>query len=261
MDNWEVSKPPSEPEGLAVIEGMFSLLGIPCSGLVLGALKHLWRRAEDRVSVFGRRVQKELDAAYADGKMLRTDWFPEVDRESAPGAEVAERALFLARDEIEAKKIPYQSLLFVRLLLDTEYDVYEAHRFLRVFAALSYRQLCVLALAFFLHCRGERLDGPDSPWQGKFDRLGCASLRSNSAGRLTYGNVILLNESMDLVRLGLLRQAEHLILNRSDVKPISLRPDGMAFLLIANARLWNIPDSDISPLVRILSAHAEDNDQ
>ena len=84
-----------------------------------------------------------------NGDKLREDgFFDGSDSSRSDAEEVAESVILKVQREPEEKKIPYMGYLFSSIVFDAEVSAQLAHQLAKVAEQLTYRQLCILKLAF-----------------------------------------------------------------------------------------------------------------
>lgn len=220
-----------------------------------------------RLTLFGDHLLNEQGRVEKSGRKLREDWFSPGDMK-AEGQEVAERTLMLVRDDPEQQKLPYLARLLTSITHpdhpSEQRNHHEAHQLLMVFLGVTYRQLCIMAIAQVLQVR--RGEGPRRErdekrvWAAgeiaKFWNLD--SLRdkpwSTTTGSRTFDDeFFLLEDCLELHRRGLLRvRGGTITWDIGSIIPAEMGLSNLGDFLMKMCGV-KFPNADILPLVKILA--------
>lgn len=149
------------------------------------------------VTEFARRID--------NGETLRSDGFFDNSNKRSSVEEVIERALVVARDETEERKVALLGRLTAGICFDDTVTREQANNLLRTAERLSYRPLNLLVLFM-----------PTIPRQGFRD----ASYREVDSWSLELIN--LLDEMHSLILQGLLNNGPELALTLPDIRPATV---------------------------------------
>src|SRR5580658_9729560 len=142
--------------GSAVVGTAFELAA-PGMGPMVGAgvsialeeflSRSLSRKERAHVGSFGAMARDRISAGLLAGRQLRADGFLSTDSSGeAPSAALFEASLLKARDEPEAKKLPFFAAFYANLVFTERLSSDTAHAFLNTLQKVTFRQICLLAL-------------------------------------------------------------------------------------------------------------------
>lgn len=238
--------------------GLGLLTGDPMVATVLGgagaaaasALRHVGQEFVDRF--LGPRERKrvgavigviadDIHAKLSADEQLRTDAFfgggPGGRREAD---EVAESVLLKCQREPEEKKIPYMGHLFANVAFRPDISALMAHQLAKHAEQLTYRQFCLLNLATYRQSH-HLLRSEDYRGQESFP----------------VELMQVLYELLDLYNRGFVNFGGEVAFGPTDVKPGSMRTQGLGFHLAVLLDVRLIPGDDLTPLMAQLSRSPE----
>ena len=177
------------------------------------------------------------------GHELRADGF----FQGEPGnrsleEEIVEGVLIAAQREHEELKLPYLANLLAAMAFATEIQRGEANLLLRLANAMSYRQLCLIALV-------EQKNKFPEMWQGRTSEKSLDGLAADQR----FAFIALLKEMAELYDLGVLHQT---IVGIPMETYITIRLTELGTwgsLLYEAMGLDEIPNDQLTPLAQILS--------
>jgi hypothetical protein len=226
------------PEMAAVMGG--------AGALVASTLKTIGEEASSRLLGQRERIRvggvlamaaAEIRTRLENGEAIRDDgFFSRSASNRSDGEEVAESVLLKGQREPEERKLPYMAHILSNIAFNSEISPSLAHQVIKAAEQLTYRQLCLLRLAVVKSTI--ELRAGDYRGQG-------------SLGRELYQ---VLYECLDLYVRGLVNFGGEVAFGPTDVKPRSITIQGLGADLYNLMELWNIPDSDLTPLQRVLSS-------
>ena len=220
-----------------------------------------------RLTLFGEHLLNEQGRAEKAGRRLRADWFSSGDIKPE-GQEVAERTLMLVRDDPEQQKLPYLARLLTSITHpdhpSEQRNHHEAHQLLMVFLGVTYRQLCIMAIAQILQVR--RGEGPRRERDEKrvwaageiakfwnLDSLRDKPWNTTTGSRTFDDEFFLLEDCLELHRRGLLGVRDGAITwNIGDIIPAEMGLSNFGDFLVRMCGV-EFPDDDILPLVKIFA--------
>ena len=192
-------------------------------------------REEIRLGATFLIVAEEIMRRLENGDKLREDgFFDGSDSSRSDAEEVAESVILKVQREPEEKKIPYMGYLFSSVVFDAEVSTQLAHQIAKVAEQLTYRQLCILKLAFVkdrYSLRGRDYQGEKNITRDVYPALyECAELYNkefiNFRSQMDYGMANLVPSRMTL--------------------------QGIGEDLFNLMKLTSIPDEDIAPIAEQL---------
>jgi hypothetical protein len=239
----------AEIAGGAVGGALGFLAGGPGGAALLGAggvaaataLKKIGQEASERllgpreavriggvIAIAADEIRQRIDS----GENVRTDGFFDKKQTGRSYAEeVAESVLLKSQREPEEKKIPYMGHLLSSLAFDSQTGAHMAHQLTKAAEQLTYRQLCILKLAVAKD--GFGLRNGDYRGQGPF---------SKELYQVLY-------ECLDLYHKGYISFGGEVALGLTDIKPGSMKVQGLGADIFNLMKLALIPGEDITPIV------------
>jgi len=195
----------------------------------------LAQREQVRIGGVMAVITAEIQAKLKSGGTIRGDGFFNADSTSRSDAEeVAESILQKSQREPEERKLKYIGRLFAGFAFRPDISAPYAHQIVKACEALTYRQLCILAISQnrFLH------------------KLQRTNYRNSKAfPRELYE---LLYEIHDLYQRGLVNNGSTVAFSIVDIVPKNVMPQGMGIDIIQLMRLDDIPQSDLQPILHEL---------
>lgn len=177
-----------------------------------------------------------INARVERGEMIRTDGFFENRHNGRSDAEeVAESVILRSQREAEERKIPYMAYLIGNIAFDGEIGAELAHQIIKAAEAMTYRQLCIMKVAFL--SENYQLRKSDYRGQARFER---AQLQ-------------ILYECLDLYLRAFVNFGGEVAFGPSDVKPASMQLQGIGVDIFNVMGLITIPEADLAPIVQQLS--------
>ena len=174
------------------------------------------------------QIRRRLEA----GEQVRTDGFFDSTMHDRSGAdEVMENILLKSQREPEEKKLPYMANLFANIAFDSTISSEMAHQVTKTAGELTYRQLCLLRLAVI---------------QDEFDLR-----KSDYRGQKSFAKELyqVLHEFLGLYSRGYINFGGGAMLGLTDVKPASIRLQGLGAVTYDLMRLRDIPRDELVPIV------------
>lgn len=234
------------------IGGALGLLGGPlgavaggAGGVIAGqALGHIGGELAERM--LGPREKTRLGAVLAiaaDDIRSRTergepvrddDFFEQKEGRRSKADEVAENVLLKAQREAEERKIPYMGKLLSNITFDKSISAPMAHQIIKAAEALTYRQLVLLRVAAMR--QSLRLRGSDY------------------RGQQTFPTELMqvLYECHDLYVRSLVNFGGEVAFGPTDVKPGSMKPQGIGAFVHNLMGLSSIPGAEIEEVAKLL---------
>ena len=170
------------------------------------------------------------------GERVRTDGFFENHRKGRNDAEeVAESVLLRSQREAEERKIPYMACLIGNMAFESAISAQLAHHIIKAAELMTYRQFCIMKLIAVR--KNSPLRNSDYRNQGKLDR----SLYE------------VLSECFDLYQRGFINFGGEVAFGLTDVKPGSMRLQGVGADIFNHMALATIPPADVMPIAEQLS--------
>ena len=163
---------------------------------------------------------------------MRTDGFFDSTMHDRSGAdEVMENILLKSQREPEEMKLPYMANLFANIAFDSTISSEMAHQVTKTAGELTYRQLCLLRLAVI---------------QDEFDLR-----KSDYRGQTSFAKELyqVLYEFLGLYSRGYINFGGGVMLGLTDVKPASIRLQGLGAVTYDLMRLRDIPRDELVPIV------------
>jgi hypothetical protein len=228
----------SGPAGAAALAAGGSLAGLALSHVGEEiANRYLGPREKVRIggvlALSAAQIKKRID----NGEAVRDDGFFESKDGQRPKAEeVAESILSKAQREAEEKKLPYMANLLANVAFEKTVSGEMSHQIARIAESLSYRQLCLIFL---------------------FSGLVMAPLRSidyRAENSFSLELLQVLYEAYDLHSKGLVNNGGEVAFGITDLKPSSMRVEGLGSHIFNLMGLGEIPVEDLEPLAAVLSA-------
>ena len=193
-------------------------------------------RERKRVGAVISIISKDIHARTLRGEKVRTDGFFNRDKsERSDAEEVAESVLLKCQREPEEKKIKYMGHLFSNVAFHPEISAYMAHQLSKHAEQMTYRQFCLLKLAKFDNYR-PLLRDRDYRGQEVF---------SVDLQQVLY-------EIYDLYNRGFVNFGGGVALGPTDVKPRTMKAQGLGMYLAALLNVEFIPEEDLKPIVEQL---------
>jgi hypothetical protein len=239
----------AEIAGSAVGGALGFLAAGPAGAAILGAggatvaiaLKHIGQETSERflgpreaVRIGGvlALATEEIRQRIEAGENIRSDDFFEQKQSGRSDAEeVVESILLKSQKEPEEKKLLYMAHLLSSIAFNTEISAYMAHQITKIAEQLTYRQLCILKLAF---TKEEFV-------------LRQENYRSHT--NFTKNLYQVLYEIHDLERRGLVVFGVEVIFGLTDISPNKIKVEGLGKDIVHLMKLNLIPKEDILPVV------------
>jgi hypothetical protein len=192
-----------------------------------------WEQARTAAVVLAatHRLDEHLKTGLA---VRRDDFFADTRGRRAAADEFAESILIAAQREHEEAKLPFLGNLFASVPLRDGLGRAEINTLVRLAAALTYRQLGLLAV--FAHT----------------ERLGLRTADYNGDSRVPFASVAVLQEAFDLFRMSLVFQTNGDPLTIRDVTPGRTTVCGLGALLSKLMNLSHIDPGELDDLARLL---------
>lgn len=225
------------PTGAAAL-GISGLLVSKALVFVGGELSErlLGPREKMRIGATLALAAKEIDERIKKGETVRTDGFFDDDGTGrSNGEEMAESVLLKSQREPEEKKVPLLAHLLVNISFSSEISVALGEQLIKASDSLTYRQLCILRLS--ANKQNYQLRKTDYRDQRGFSR----------------DLYQILHEIFDLYNRGFLSNGSSVALGMTDINPSELTIQGLGSDIHNWLQLWQIPESDIIPIVGVLS--------
>lgn len=215
-----------------------SIIGAASTPFLVGVLDRLGGEFKKRL--LAPREQKRIGTVVTytidnirlkleKGEEVRQDDFfasHELNRSAAD--EIAEGVMLVSQREYEEKKIKYYGIALANLSFKKNQHIgrEEANALLKVAENISYREICILAMAGALTRK-------------IYDR---DKLKDNYRGRSRFDTklLILLHEIFNLYKLGMLTFDGDAALGLSDVKPSKIVLQGVGAHLYSLMELWEM---------------------
>lgn len=214
--------------GVAVAKA-FSHVGGEISDRLLGP------REKIRVGATLALAAEEINERIKKGERIRSDgFFDENDLGRSNAAELAESVLLKSQREPEEKKVPLLAHLLANMSFSPEISVALGEQMIKATDSLTYRQLCILRLAAVKE--GAQLRKTDYHEQKSFTR----------------DLYQVLHECLDLYNRGFIRIGNSAVLGMTDINPSEMAVQGLGNDIHNWMQLWQIPSSDLEPLVEVL---------
>lgn len=167
---------------------------------------------------------------------------PPHERWRAENAFLSDEALALyeevmrkVNEDTERKKVPLYATLLAHMPWSTR-SADDSFSLVSMMRRLSFRQLCVLNMAF--HLSSAITLYPGAKTRGLRKRLHVLPSERRTKGEgYSDPELFVLTDCVQMVGMGILRQEKELILDRADIVPSALRPDGVGFYLTTGADL------------------------
>jgi len=179
---------------------------------------------------------KEIDERIKNGENIRSDSFFEKKGSNRSGAEeLAESVLLRTQRETEEKKVPLLAHLLANISFKPEISVALGEQMIKATDLLTYRQLCILRIGTIK------------------DRSSLRQIDYHEQKTFTRDLYQVLHECLDLYNRGFIRIGSSAVLGMTDINPSQLEIQGLGVDLHNWMQLWKIPNSDIAPVVAVLS--------
>ena len=232
---------------LGVISGDPALAGVlGAAGVAAGsALRQVGSEIADRV--LGPRERKRLGAVVSviasdihmrtrRGENVRTDgFFTENPNKRSDAEEVAESVLLKCQREPEEKKIQYMGHFFANVAFHSQVSAEMAHQLAKHAEQMTYRQFCLLKIAKF---------------DNYHPRLREGDYRGQSNFSVELQEV--LYECLDLYVRGFVNFGGDVAFGPTDVKPRTMKAQGLGFHLATLLNVELIPESDLAATLQQL---------
>ena len=190
-------------------------------------------RERTRVGAVLAVMAHDVHARRADGAEFRTDGFFDAGSGGRRDAdEVAESVLLKCQREPEEKKIPHMGHFFAHVAFRPDISALMAHQLAKHAEQLTYRQFCLLNIATYRRPEYSLRPG-DYRGQGSF----------------TTELMQVLYELLDLYNRGFVNFGGEVIFGPSDVKPGSMKSQGLGLHLTTLLDVRLIPDEELTPIV------------
>lgn len=231
------------------IGGAIGLIGGPVGAIAGGALGVVATKALRSVGAeISRRVLSSREKARvggvlamaADGianrleageQVRNDDFFDSEQRPRSKGDEIAESILLKAQREAQEAKLPYLSNILENSAFDASLNIEKLHQLLKIFDALTYRQLVIIRVASIA------------------GQVGLRPTDYRSTDRYESETLQILFEIYDLYQRALINFSGTALLGVSDIIPSSLRVQGLGADLYNAAGLAKIPNSDLTKVI------------
>lgn len=215
--------------GGVIVSKTLSHIGEEISERLLGP------RERTRIGATLAISAKEISERIKAGEKIRNDGFFDIKEEGRSDAEeLAESVLLKSQREPEEKKIPLFSHLLSNITFSTEITVALGEQLIKATEQLTYRQLCILRL---VGLKGNyKLRNKDYRDHSNFSRK-------------LYQ---VLNECLDLYTKGFINNGASVALGMTDINPSELTVQGIGSDIHNWMQLWQIPEKDLEPLVKVL---------
>lgn len=232
---------------LGVISGDPALAGVlGAAGVAAGsALRQVGNEIVDRVLGPRERkrvgaivsvIAKDIHARSLNGEKVRNDGFFSEDPNTRSDAEeVAESVLLKCQREPEEKKIQYMGHFFANVAFHQHVSAEMAHQLAKHAEQMTYRQFCLLKITKFDQYRLRLREG-DYRNQDNF---------SVELQEVLY-------ECLDLYVRGFVNLGGGVAFGPTDIKPRSMKAQGLGFYLATLLNVEFIPESDLVATLRQL---------
>lgn len=193
-------------------------------------------REQKRVGAVVSIIAKDIHARASRGERVRNDGFFDSNPNNRSDAEeVAESVLLKCQREPEEKKIVYMGHFFANVAFEPQVSPSMAHQLTKHAELMTFRQFCLLNVAMTDKFRS-KLREDDYRGQGHF---------SVELQQILY-------ECLDLYVRGFVNFGGEVVFGPTDIKPRSLRAQGLGVSLanLLNVRL--IPEEELTSIVRQL---------
>ncbi len=178
------------------------------------------------------KIQTNLDS----GRSLREDgFFTQGTDKRSSADEILEAGMLAAQREYEEKKLRYYGNLIANIAFDTTFSKTQANHLIKTAQGLSWRQVCILALA---------------------EKKGIFRLRNEpyrTKPTFTQEQIFLLQEMYDLYNKNIITFGEAALLGMTDMQPSSLSIEGVGKYLYNMMVLSEISDDEIRDIAMLLS--------
>lgn len=179
---------------------------------------------------------KEINERIKNGEKIRSDgFFDKIGSNRSGAEELAESVLLRSQREAEEKKVPLLAHLLANISFSPEISVALGEQMIKATESLTYRQLCILRLGAIK------------------DRSSLRQTDYHEQKTFTRDLYQVLHECLDLYNRGFIRIGSSAVLGMTDINPSQLEIQGLGVDLHNWMQLWQIPDSDIAPVVTVLS--------
>ena len=193
-------------------------------------------RERKRVGAVISIISKEILAHTQRGGKIRTDGFFDRNLSGRCDAEeVAESVILKCQREPEEKKIKYMAHFFSNVSFHPEISAHMAHQLCKYTEQMTYRQFCLLKLAKFDNYRPQLRDR-DYRGQEEF---------SGDLQQVLY-------EIYDLYNRGFVNFGGEVAFGPTDVKPRTMKAQGLGMYLANLLNVEFIPKEDLSPIIKQL---------
>jgi hypothetical protein len=190
------------------------------------------------------RVEKMLRLGH---ELRHDDFFSGEPGNRSFAEEIVEGTLLAAQREHEERKLLYLGNLLASFAFHEEISRGGANFLLKLADDLSYRQLCLLALA-------DRKDEFPSLRDGTFEELE-KSLEQGNAPENAVELFTILEEAEGLTNLGMLGQRVQIFMGHGvGFNPAQVQPQRWGGVLNSLMALHEMPTTELEPLAKILSS-------
>lgn len=217
--------------GGVVVGKTLAKLGAEMKQRLLGKREEV--RIGATISYAVTKVQEKLDS----GRQLRSDGFfnDETNNRSAAD-EICEGVILVAQKEYEEKKIKFYGNLLANIAFNDEISGAVASQLIRIADALSYRELCLLKIYYYITTTMQ---------------FGLRQSNYRNGGT-TNENTPLLYEIIDLDNRNLIVNSKHIVQGVIDIVPSEITVHGLGVLLCTMMELNEIPNEDIAEIINML---------
>lgn len=188
-------------------------------------------REEVRVGAVLAIAAAEIRQRIERGESIRMDGFFDAEQTGRSDAEeVIESVLLKSQREPEEKKIKYMGYFFSNVAFNPQISASMAHQIAKSAEQLTYRQLCILKLSVVK----DNFSLRDENYRGQ--------------GSFTKELYQVLHECLDLYHRGYVNFGGKAAFGPTDIKPGSMKVQGLGADIFNLMKLSLIPDEDIAPV-------------
>ena len=181
-------------------------------------------------------IARDIHIRTKRGEKVRSDdFFDQKTGGRSDAEDVAESVFLKCQREPEEKKIQYMGHFYANVAFHPEVSAHMAHQLIKHAEQMTYRQFCLLNIAKFDNHRTE-LRESDYRGQGSFP----LPLQE------------LLYEAMDLYHRGFVNFDGEVVFGPTDVKPRSMKAQGLGMHLATLLNVEFISEDDLLPIVEQL---------
>jgi hypothetical protein len=199
--------------------------------------RQLGHREKVRIGATLAFAAEKIEQKLAAGMKIRDDGFFDKpsDTERSAADEIVEGVLIAAQKQYEENKLPYLGNLFANICFVPQIESVQANFYLRLAEALSYRQLCLLALFSQKENFKMREEGYAKP------------------ATFQISQVVLLHEIFDLYNHGLINNSGVVMLDLPDIRPQKMNVQGSGITLYQLMELAQIDKQELEKIATQLS--------